>query len=210
VDEEIKTYWSAATGNKGEWIQSDLGSVSTVRAIQINYADQDAEVMGKVEGLFHRYTVAVSTDGHAWTTIIDKSQNTRDVPHDYVELQAPVEARYVRLVNLHVPTGKFAVSGLRVFGNGRGERPGAVKNFVALRGESERRNAWLKWGAEAGASGYVIRSGVMPEKMYTSVMVYGVNEYYYRAMDRDRAYYFQIEAFNENGVSERSGVVRVE
>ena len=28
VDENIKTYWSAATGNKGEWIQTDLGNVS--------------------------------------------------------------------------------------------------------------------------------------------------------------------------------------
>ena len=27
VDENIKTYWSAKTANKGEWIQSDLGDV---------------------------------------------------------------------------------------------------------------------------------------------------------------------------------------
>lgn len=39
VDESIKTYWSAATANPGEFIQTDLGSVCTVRAIQINYAD---------------------------------------------------------------------------------------------------------------------------------------------------------------------------
>ncbi|MET0242806.1 MAG: family 43 glycosylhydrolase, partial [Flavitalea sp.] len=30
VDENIKTYWSAKSGNKGEWLQSDLGVVSTV------------------------------------------------------------------------------------------------------------------------------------------------------------------------------------
>ncbi|HET9431053.1 MAG TPA: family 43 glycosylhydrolase, partial [Chitinophagaceae bacterium] len=41
VDELIKTYWSAETANKGEWIQSDLGKLSTVNAVQINYADQD-------------------------------------------------------------------------------------------------------------------------------------------------------------------------
>ena len=41
VDELTKTYWSAATGNKGEWIQTDLGNISTVNAVQINYADQD-------------------------------------------------------------------------------------------------------------------------------------------------------------------------
>lgn len=43
VDEDIKTYWSAKTGNAGEWYQTDLGDISTVNAIQINYADQDAE-----------------------------------------------------------------------------------------------------------------------------------------------------------------------
>ena len=31
VDENIKTYWSAATANKGEWIQTDLGNISTVQ-----------------------------------------------------------------------------------------------------------------------------------------------------------------------------------
>jgi hypothetical protein len=37
VDENIKTYWSAASSNENEWIQSDLGAISTVYAIQINY-----------------------------------------------------------------------------------------------------------------------------------------------------------------------------
>jgi hypothetical protein len=45
VDENIKTYWSAASGNKGEWIQTELSSLSTVNAVQINYADQDAEFL---------------------------------------------------------------------------------------------------------------------------------------------------------------------
>jgi hypothetical protein len=45
VDESIKTYWCAKTSNAGEWIQSDLGNVSTVNAIQVNYADQDADIL---------------------------------------------------------------------------------------------------------------------------------------------------------------------
>jgi len=55
VDENIKTYWSAMSGNKGEWIQTDLGNVSTVNAIQINYADQDAEFLGKQTNIYHQY-----------------------------------------------------------------------------------------------------------------------------------------------------------
>lgn len=204
VDEDAKTYWSAATGDAGEHFTSDLGELSTIHAIQINYADQDAELMGKVADIFHQYVISTSYDGHKWTAVIDKSDNSRDVPHDYVELSAPVEARFVRIENRHVPTGKFALSGFRVFGRGLGEPPELVKNFVALRGDSERRNAWLKWRQSPDATGYVIHCGVDPHKLYNSVMVYGANEYYFRAMDRDVPYYFQIEAFNENGVSPRT------
>jgi hypothetical protein len=210
VDEDMRTYWSAVTGDPGEWFETDLGAVSTVRAVQINYADQDAEVMGKVAGLYHGYRLLASADGRDWAVIADTADDRSDVPHDYVELPAPVEARYVRIENGHVPTGKFALSGLRVFGRGPGPPPGPVTGFVALRGAAERRNAWLKWAAAADATGYVIRAGTEPDKLYTSVMVYAANEYYFRAMDRDRAYYFRIEAFNENGISARSPVVKAE
>lgn len=210
VDEDIKTYWSAVTGDAGEYFVSDLGAASTVRAIQINYADQDAEVMGKLPGLHHQYILQASLDGEHWETIVDKSKNRSDVPHDYVELGSPVEARYVRIENRHVPTGKFALSGLRVFGNGHGAKPSRVNGFVALRGESERRNAWLKWHTSPDATGYVIYSGIAPDKLYTSVLVYGANEYYFRAMDKSRPYYFAIEAFNENGISPRTAPVKVE
>lgn len=207
VDEDIKTYWSAKTGNAGEWFQSDLGAVSAVRAVQINYADQDATVMGKVPGLFHRYKLSASVDGRDWAVIADKSGNTADVPHDYVELPEPVQARYVRIENFHVPTGTFALSGLRVFGSGPGPKPKPPANLVALRGDSERRNAWLKWAAVPEATGYVVRYGVSPDKLYTAVMVYGAAELYVRTLTADRPYYFRIEAFNEAGVSDRSPVV---
>lgn len=63
VDENIKTYWSALSGNRGEWMQSDLGLICTVRAIQINYADQDVDILGKSIGLFHQYMIYESKDG---------------------------------------------------------------------------------------------------------------------------------------------------
>jgi hypothetical protein len=210
VDEDIKTYWSAATGDRGEYFVSDLGNVSSVRAVQINFADQDATLMGKCPGLFHQYLLQASLDGKRWETIVDKSGNRADVPHEYVELSEPVEARFIRIENLHVPTGKFALSGLRVFGHGHGPKPNPVEQFVVLRGKSDERNAWLRWQASAEATGYMIYVGVAPDKLYTSQMVYGANECYFRAMDRDKTYYFQIEAFNENGVSDRSGTVKAE
>lgn len=210
VDEDIKTYWCAATANKGEWLQSDLGALSTVHAIQVNYADQDATIMGKQPGLYHQYKLYSSTDGKTWQVLTDKSRNQTDVPHDYIALSKPVQARYIKLENIHMPTGKFAISGLRVFGYGKGQTPDTVQEFIALRGDSERRNAWLKWKTVDNATGYTIYSGIAPDKLYTNVMVYGANEYYFRAMDRDKPYYFCIEAFNENGIGKRTAVIKAE
>jgi hypothetical protein len=210
VDEDIKTYWSAATANKGEWIQTDLGAVSTVHAVQINYADQDVTLMGKYTNTYHQYKLYSSVDGVQWKLLVDKSNNQIDIPHEYVELTTPVQTRYLKLENIHMPTGKFAISGFRVFGKGKGTVPEEVKHFVVLRGESERRNSWLKWEVNPTATGYIIYTGTTPDKLYTSIMVYGANEYYFSAMEKDQPYYFQIEPFNENGVGKRTAVVKVE
>lgn len=209
VDENIKTYWSAASGNKGEWIQSDLGSVCTVQGIQVNYADQDAEFLGKQTNIYHQYKMYYSNDGKKWTVLIDKSNNRKDVPHDYVELEKPVQARYIKLANLHMPTGKFAISGLRVFGLGNGAKPDTVKNFFVLRTAKDKRSAWIKWRPVDNAYAYNIYTGLAADKLYNCIMVHNANEYYYKAMDKDRPYYFCIEAINENGVSQRTQVIKV-
>ncbi len=211
-DEDIKTYWSAATGNSGEYIQTDLGNLSTVNAVQINYADQDVadDRLGKINGQFHRYKLYASADGKKWNVLTDKSKNLTDVPHDYVELEKPVQARYIRLENIQMPTGKFAISGLRVFGNGNGSRPDKVKQFMVLRTEKDKRSAWIRWSPVNGAYAYNIYYGTAPDKMYNCVMVMQSNELWFKALDKLKTYYFSIEAVNESGVSERFATLRVE
>ncbi len=207
VDENIKTYWSAITGKPGEWIQTDLGEVMTVRAIQINYADQDAEFLGKQEGIFHQYKILESPDGKKWKTLVDKSQNLTDVPHDYIEFPVPVKTRYLKLENLHMPAGKFAISGFRVFGLGNGKKPEKVEGFVVLRTEKDKRSAWLKWHPSPDAYAYNIHTGTETGKLYNTVMVHSANEYWLKTMDREKTYYFTIEAINENGISDRTGLL---
>ncbi len=208
VDEDIKTYWSAQSGASGEWIQTDLGSVSEVRAIQVNYADQDAEFLGKPEGVYHQYRILESEDGRKWNVIVDKSKNTSDVPHDYIELPAPVQTRFLKMININMPTGKFAISGLRVFGKSSGEKPGAVTAFIVLRTEKDKRNAWIKWNRVDNAYAYNIYLGTHPDKLYNCIMVYNANEYWLKTMDREKIYYYAIEAINENGVGERSSIIK--
>jgi len=209
VDEDIRTYWSAATGDKGEWIQSDLGNLSTVYAVQINYADQDAEFLGKQTDIYHQYRLLGSTDQRHWRVLIDKSDNHTDVPHDYVQLAEPAGIRYIRLENIHMPTGKFAISGLRAFGKGTGPLPDTVRDFIVLRTEKDKRSAWLKWGPVTNAYAYNIYLGTEPDKLYTCIMVYDANDYWYKGMDKEKTYYFKIEAVNENGVAPSSRVITV-
>ena len=210
VDESIKTYWSAATANKGEWIQTDLGNISAVHAVQINYADQDAVFLGKTTDQFHQYKLYYSTDGIKWNLLVDKSDNKTDVPHDYIELPKPVQARYIKMENVHIPSGKFAISGLRVFGSGNGAKPDAVKEFVVLRTEKDKRSAWLKWSPVDNAYAYNIYLGTDPDKLYTCIMVHDANDYYYKGMDLKKTYYYRIEAINENGVSVSSKIVKAD
>lgn len=212
VDENIKTYWSAVSGNKGEWIQTDLGNVSVVNAVQINYADQDVDPdrLGKRADQYHQYILYYSTDGKKWKILTDKSKNKTDVPHEYIELPEPVEARYLKLENIHMPTGKFALSGFRVFGNGKGEKPVPVKQFMVLRTEKDKRSAFIKWSPSGDAYAYNIYYGTHPEKLYNSLMVHNNNEYWFKSMDSRKTYYFTIEAINESGISEQYEILKVE
>lgn len=210
VDESIKTYWSALSADKGEWIQTDLGNISTVNAIQINYADQDAGFLGKSLGVYHQYKLYCSIDGKKWEVLVDKSNNNTDVPHDYIELQKPVQARFIKLENIHMPTGKFAISGLRVFGNGNGLKPLPVEGFIVLRTEKDKRSAYIKWKSVDNAFAYNIYYGTAPDKLYSCIMVHDFNEYWCKEMDNRKPYYFSIEAVNENGVSERSNIMKVD
>ncbi|MGE5108822.1 MAG: discoidin domain-containing protein [Sphingobacteriales bacterium] len=213
-DEDIKTYWSAVSADKGEWIQTDLGNVSTVNAVQINYADQDVaeDHLGKINGQYHQYKLYYSADGKKWNVLVDKSNNKTDVPHEYDELTTPVQARFIKLENIHMPTGKFAISGLRVFGNGNGTKPNAVKTFFALRTEKDKRSAWIKWDPVNNAYAYNIYYGTAPDRLYNCIMVMGntINEYWFKAMDLKKEYYFTIETVNENGVSDKFKTIKVD
>ncbi|HUR32011.1 MAG TPA: discoidin domain-containing protein, partial [Saprospiraceae bacterium] len=203
VDESIRTYWSAASSNTNEWIQSDLGEVCSINAVQINYADQsvDSVFLGKSLNVYHQYKLFYSIDGKKWLMLSDKSQNMNDVPHDYIELKQPVKGRYVRLENVHMPTGYFAISGLRVFGKGNGNAPAPVSDFFVLRTEKDKRNGWIKWNPVDDAYAYNIYYGTASDKLYNCIMVHDMNEYWFKAMDAEKVYYFSIEAINENGVS---------
>lgn len=208
-DENIRTYWAALTGNAGEWAQIDLGTGREVRAIQLNYYDHRTVQTNRASDTYYQYRVWASDDGQHWTLAIDKSDNDRDVPHDYVELLSPLRTRYLRVENLHVPgRGSFCLSDIRVFGHADGPRPQAVRGLRVSRQKADRRNSRISWQPVAGAYGYNLRYGTSPDKLYHCISVLGDTSYDFNGMDLGSTYYFTIEALAETGVSPRSRVVR--
>ncbi len=208
-DEEIRTFWSAKTGDKGEWISMDLLKESTVNAIQINYYEYESELMGRAPGIYYQYLLEYSTDNINWKKLADKTQNQTDAPHDYVELSTPVKARYIRLTNYRVPDGTFTLAGFRVFGNGGGESPASVNDLTVNRLDGDRSVATLKWEEVPGATGYNIRYGNSKEKLYHTYQVLGTNSLTINSLHGLQPYYFTIDAFNENGVTKNSKTVEL-
>ncbi|KAA6301918.1 MAG: hypothetical protein EZS26_001921 [Candidatus Ordinivivax streblomastigis] len=200
-DEQIETWWAAASGNPDEWWQVDLGKSMTVEAIQINFADQDFTVRANPGSyVYYQYTVDYSADGKTWKPLIDRSQNTKDMPHELIVLDQKQTTRYLRINNTHSVEGKFSLSGFRVFGNGKGSKPQPVSNFRVTRDEQDPRVFRFQWDKQADAStGYILRWGVDKKQLNNAAMIRD-NEYEGRAFNRDSKYYFTIDSFNENGV----------
>jgi xylan 1,4-beta-xylosidase len=210
ADEEIRTYWSAQTGNQDEWISIDLEKECLVNAIQINYAENEPTINWKAEDVYHQYLLEYSNNNKTWKTLVDKRTNKTDIPHDYLEFESPVKARYIRLTNYHVPQGTFAIAGLRVFGNAQGAAPSSVNNLTAVRTQNDKREVKLKWNKNADAIGYNIRYGAIQGKLYHNYQVYGTDSLTIRSLNAQQKYYFSIDAFNENGVTKGTIVVEAE
>ena len=208
TDENVKTFWVAKENNAEQWVEIDLIEPGLVQAVQINYNDYKSDIYGKVTGLFHQYIIEASMDGHTWTTIVDRSTNSKDVPNDYVALKSPEKARYIRYKNIHVPTPYLSISDIRIFGKSYGKPPKKTKSVRVVRND-KRRGAEINWQPVKNAQGYNVLWGIDPDKLYSSWLVYGKNALELKSLNTDQIYYFTVEAFDENGVGERSEIIEV-
>jgi len=221
VDEDMMTHWAAKTGDAGEYMTVDLGKECDIYAMQINFDQQQdpntqgtrgARGMGGFGGgmgmgarggaaagnaRYQCYTVQVSNDNKKFSMLIDKSNNTQDLRHDYTELAEPVRARYVKLTNVFTRNnGMFAVKDLRIFGNPQQAKFTKVKDVMVARDIDDPRDATITWQPVKGADGYVVRYGIEPDKLYNNYMVYDKYTITIHSLNRDEKYYFRVEAFD--------------
>ena len=217
VDENVQTWWKAGPGDKDPQLTVDLGDVYTVNAVQVNFADDmgivgelppDAKLVGdpgrgryiEEREWFTRWLLEISTDGESWIVLEDKREADTDLTHDLVVREEGVDARYVRLTvtetAYHAPA---CISGLRVFGGGRGKPPVQVSQVSARR--TDGMTMEVHW--QGDAVGYEVLWGHSPDKLYHSFRVFGVNRAEIRAlMAGVKRYYVRVDAFNENGIME--------
>lgn len=200
VDEDVYSYWCAASGDPGENMVIDLGKECEINALQVNFDQKDiSEEYAKstTNPRYLSYTVQISGDNKNWSLIIDKSNKTKDFPHDYTELSKSVKARYVKLTNVFTPGGgKFAVKDLRIFGNPGNAIFSPVDNVTIVRDEEDRRNASIMWEPVKGADGYIVRYGVEPDKLYNNFIVYNTYSLTIQSLYTKAEYYFMVEAFD--------------
>ena len=197
----------------------DLVDVKDVRGIQINFADDrvdaqpETEITGQgmgarqIDGRTHhtRWILEGSADGETYATLMDKSAADTNQPHDFIVLNEGEgqKLRYIRLTILETPFDQnAAISGLRVFGKGGGDKPSDV-GF-----EAERLNDLdMRISMHAdGADGYNICWGHAADKLYHSCMFYPEKgsdkaERAIGALITGREVYVRVDAFNENGIT---------
>lgn len=209
TDENPRTFWVAKQNKEGEWITIDLQKEREVRAIQVNYSDYKSNIFDNDPArVYTQFRLLHSNDGKRWELLTDlTNEPKRDRPNAYIELNAPVKARYIRYEHVYVAAPNLAISDIRIFGNGSDPLPATPANFSVKR-DTDPRNAFVKWDKVPGATGYNILWGIAKDKLYQTYQVFGdaPTSLEIRALSKGVSYYFAVEAYNETGVSRLSEV----
>ncbi|MDP9178455.1 MAG: family 43 glycosylhydrolase [Gemmatimonadota bacterium] len=210
TDENPRTFWVARQNRPGETLTVDLGRAYQVKAIQVNYTDYKSGLYGTDSTVFTQFRLSASLDGNQWNTVADLSRDRRDRPNAYMELSAPVRARFVRYEHIHVGAANLAISDIRVFGNGDAGGPPAPARVTARRDRDER-NAIITWRAVPGIVGYNVRWGISPSKLYQTYQRFADQgtTLEIRALTVGQPYWVAVESFDENGVSTLSSTVPI-
>ncbi|MBR0161260.1 MAG: family 43 glycosylhydrolase [Oscillospiraceae bacterium] len=216
VDENVQTWWRAASASGGEWLCVDLGESMTVNAVQLNFADDPAAEIPCPGALVPgpdmeryidrdhkplRWLLEGSADGDIWTVIKDKRETATDLPHDLIVLELPLSLRFLRLTVTAVPYGVApSVSGLRVFGKGNGKKPPQPNVRLQRLGDLDFS---VNIPESVETLGFNILWGHCPDKLYHSYLVMAdhLDSKRVGAVIKGRETWVRVDSFNENGIT---------
>ena len=210
VNENIRDWWSADTAEPGEWLCVDLGMCVEVRAITGNFADEalspefPPEEYGSDRGdrrielapQMSHYAIEASCDGEKWIVL---EEVARECSNGYYEYPNGISARFIRVVGGALPYGQvMRISGLRIFGNGSGEKCEVAQAKAERVGDLE---AVISWKPIENAQGCNVRYGIAPDKLYMSWLVYSADEVKLTTLIKGQEYYVCVDSFNESGIT---------
>jgi len=198
-DENVRTFWSAMSGDKGEWLSVDLGTLCSVNAVQVNFAENNTQLLGR-NTRSEQYLIEYSSDKQTWNVLIDKTANKEDLTHQFSVLPVGMKARYIRITNYRAPGGTFAISDLRIFGKGANLTISGVSSVQLQRSVEDPRVVKLTWEKQMNATGYNVRFGTEPDKLYRSYEVYGDTSVTIRSLNKHQSCFFEVDAFDENRI----------
>ncbi|MDP5280287.1 family 43 glycosylhydrolase [Sphingomonas sp. DG1-23] len=211
TDENPRSFWVAGANRPDETLTLDLGAEKTLRAIQVNYADYKSNRYADAPDIYTEFELQSSHDGKTWSPLARTEAPRRDRPNAYLELPAPVQARFVRYVHGHVGAANLAISDIRVFGSAGG-RPPAMPGGVTAKRATDQRDARIAWRPVKGAVGYNVLWGIRPDRLTLTYQRWAGQgtSLDLRALNVGQGYWVAVEAFDENGVSRRSKPVRID
>ena len=97
VDESVLPWWQPKSDDSEKTLTVSLDGLYAVSSARIIWRDVGIDYEnGALPGAF-QYKIEVSLDGEAWTTVVDKSENTKDYLIDYEAFET-IKAGYARLV----------------------------------------------------------------------------------------------------------------
>jgi hypothetical protein len=216
TDENVRTIWKAAAKD-GQWACVDLGERADVSFVQINFADdfgvvelpEGADAVGDgtspsryIEEHVYRtcWKLEGSLDGDRWEVLADKSHGNTDLPHDLIEIEEGMKARYIRVTFYELPYQAMpCLSAIRVFGTMDKEKPTQAYDVQAVRlNPMDMKVTWT-----SDVPGAMVLWGLSEEKLYHSYMVYGQKELTIKALVAGKKEYFvRVDVHNEGGITE--------
>ncbi len=224
ANEDSQNWWVPEDNDERPWLLMDLGAARDVRAIQVNFADDNLQLEspGPIGGsasqpryieehdLVTRYVLEGSEDGENYFVIEDKSQATTDLTHDFILREQGLSVRYLKLTIIEVAYGVTpAISGLRVFGIGNEEKP-CVPEYAVERSE-DGLDLLVDIQGTKDAIGYNILWGHEEDKLYHSYQIYVPTEdlgkdhkirHRVGALVKSQNYLVRVDAYNEGGITE--------
>lgn len=214
-DENVQTWWQANTNHRDEWVMIDLGKEMDVRAVQINFADDDIAipVLGEIRGttqaryieeteLITQYLLEGSVDGENFFVMEDKTNASTDLSHDFLYWENGIGVRYIRLSHMSVPYEQNpCISGLRVFGNSQGPTPAQASYQIHRTSGIDMEIEVDEMKQEGDSIGYNILWGHEENKLYHSYLTYDRKKRI-GALIEGQSYYVRVDTFNECGITE--------